>query len=321
MSYNARLFTDEEELMIGYIYRDGATMNQIAEKYPCTAATVMHIVKRAGLKTRSKDSVSDQDRDQAISLYKSGLTAPEVGRKIGWSTSVIYRILHDEDIKPSDLMRRGIRGKANRRFTDEEEMVIGDIYKDGASLNQLAKKYDVSLITIRNALIRQDIPRRERGNIIRAFTDDEVQEIAKQWHEGKSQTSIAEDFDTHQTVISRTLKLHGIESKARYASGEKHGRWKGGRYRGRGGYIFVQVDADSPFAEMCNTQGYVQEHRLVMAEQMGRPLKSWETVHHINDIKDDNKPKNLQLRIGRHGKGIVYRCMECGSKKIEPIEL
>ena len=54
MSNNARLFTDEEELMIGYIYRDGMSMSRIAEKYPCTAATVMHIVKRVGLETRSK---------------------------------------------------------------------------------------------------------------------------------------------------------------------------------------------------------------------------------------------------------------------------
>ena len=77
--------------------------------------------------------------------------------------------------------------------------------------------------------------------------------------------------------------------------GPAHPNWKGGRILHDHGYVGLTIPPDHPFASMRNSRGEIYEHRLRMAEQLGRPLASYEHVHHKNGNRQDNRLSNLEL--------------------------
>jgi len=83
---------------------------------------------------------------------------------------------------------------------------------------------------------------------------------------------------------TRRLPGHGTQG-----SGPSHHNWKGGTMRTSTGYV-LEYCPDHPEA---NKDGYVRQHRLVMERKMMRQIRRDEIVHHINGVKDDNRPENL----------------------------
>lgn len=88
----------------------------------------------------------------------------------------------------------------------------------------------------------------------------------------------------------------------RNLTGEQNPRWKGGVRTDKDGYRYLSVPPEHPFIEMAGRvfihgkyRYSIVEHRLVMAEHLGRPLLPWELVHHLNGIKGDNRIQNLEL--------------------------
>lgn len=101
-------------------------------------------------------------------------------------------------------------------------------------------------------------------------------------------------------------KNHFCSPKCSYAfiQKEKHPNWKGGKYVNSYGYKMIHKDfVDEKYHSMCASDGYIPEHRLVMAKKLNRPLKTEELVHHVDENRLNNKENNLEIVTkGEHSK-------------------
>lgn len=208
------------------------------------------------------------------------------------------------------LRRHGVVLNGPRGMPRKLPPTILNEYQAGMSLNAIARKYSACSATVYEALSKAGFNARARGAQRKAVSDELRQQVIASYEALGVQEKVAAALGIGQTRISRILRAAGVGRPKRCS------RFIG-RVNNSSGYIMVWVDDDDPMRAMAQREGYVMEHRLVMARHLGRPLGRHETVHHINGDRADNRLENLQLRSGHHGAGVVHRCRDCGSTNVE----
>lgn len=93
-------------------------------------------------------------------------------------------------------------------------------------------------------------------------------------------------------MVKRVLasKREDVSWALKSITGENNPNYGGGKYVDDKGYVRI-LDQTHPF----NIKGYVYEHRAVFEKYLKRHVQPWETIHHINEIKSDNRLNNLFL--------------------------
>ena len=157
-------------------------------------------------------------------------------------------------------------------------------------------------------------------------TKVDVDRVIELYQEGQPMTAIATMLGVGVTTVGTYVKEAGIsrsKSEAKKLAfqmgreshfGDKHPGWKGGR-RKAAGYIFIY----SPGHPRANpNRPYVQEHILVLEKKLGRPLTPDEVGHHINGVKDDNRPDNLvAMKKGKHHSKLLLLTLQQRIRELE----
>lgn len=139
-------------------------------------------------------------------------------------------------------------------------------------MHKIAKIKNISTTKVFNLLHEYNIPTRSQKDTFtmknHKLSPEQVERIRKM-HTGK--------------IISLETKKKMSKSKTKKGIGHKKMRTDG--------YIAIYF----PDHPKSNKDGYIMEHDLVMECFIGRWLNKNEVVHHINNIKSDNKIENLKL--------------------------
>lgn len=121
----------------------------------------------------------------------------------------------------------------------------------------------------------------------------------------------------------------GRNAKGHFQSGPGNPLWRGGAMAlsAKGRYKPIKwVQCPPEHAGMARKDGMVRQHRLVMAQRIGRDLFPWEVVHHKDHDPKNNAPENLELwpsnyahKLGEHGKLLIgTACSLATETNMEP---
>jgi transposase len=218
---------------------------------------------------------------------------------------------------------------ANHRSLSEvqERKVVVLYTEERMSVASIARRFGVHYETAKSVLRRHGVALKPRGQgQLRKSSESRVREAVALYEGGENCDDVAAKFGVTRSAVLRWVRAAGgVVRPAGFQKGGAHPGWAGGRLV-KDGYAFVLVSEDDPLYCMAQSKvgkvRYALEHRIVMARHLGRPLTRSETVHHIDDKdKLNNDISNLQLRQGKHGKGAVHRCVDCGSYNIEAVAL
>lgn len=191
---------------------------------------------------------------------------------------------------------------------DRTELVR--LYEEAGTLRALGERLGgISQGAARARLIRAGIPIRDaRGSRTRRLSPPKnpppssaCAEWQARYERAGSLAALAREMGKGVSTIRYHLERHGVEIQPRgFAAprtvetplGPDHYNWKGGRTYQADGYVLIYAP-QHPAGR--NAKGYVLEHRLVMERVLGRYLTPHELVHHKNEVKDDNRPENLEI--------------------------
>lgn len=198
-----------------------------------------------------------------------------------------------------------------RKLTDQMILDIQRRYESGESASSIAPDFRVAPMTITRALEMRGVAMRGRGS---AIEESLLVQAESMLLGGASIDSIAVFCGVSSLAMGSALRRRGHATPksgpARHAAGSVTAQ----------GYRRVLIDDGDPMFAMgrkhpgsSRTRTILEHrHRLVLARKLRRLLQAHETVHHRDGDRLNNTPENLELRVGRHGKGATHaHCATC----------
>jgi transposase-like protein len=296
-----RTFTDEERTSITAAYQKGVTVRALQEEHGTGWSQIAEVLKARGVYRKGLRSGQDQEarrrrNAQMCERYQAGASLTDLATEFGCSVAVASKVLSANGVETRAVKRDSYR----HEFTPEQEADLLARYQTGTTPAVLAREHGCSQQPVVRILRAAGVYEPGRSRVGARYTAEQKAELVRRYNAGESIHPLAEELGVKPGALHKVLLALGVTM-----------RTKGGKYPGvptrsptKSGYIRVTPAADDPIGQaMAWANGFVFEHRLVMAHHLGRPLLPDEEVHHVNGEKADNRIEKLELWATSQPKG------------------
>jgi len=183
---------------------------------------------------------------------------------------------------------------------------LGHLYWDERlSIKAIAEKLGLSITPVYRSMERHNVRRRtdaeikqlERGNLNisketleKLYIEQQLPAVFIGEYLGINPKTIRRLLEDYSIPIRNMAEVNRISSPKRLRDKDGHGRnWRGGTTRNTHGYILEYA----PEHPRANQSSYVYQHILVWERTYNKSLPKGWVIHHLNGIRDDNRPQNL----------------------------
>ena len=108
--------------------------------------------------------------------------------------------------------RGRLSNPVQRRLSSAEIEQLIRLYREGASIDGLARRYEVHRTTVIHHLDQAGIARRR---VVRKMNDESVALAAARYEQGASLAVVAAEFGVHQRTLARELRQAGTPIRPR----------------------------------------------------------------------------------------------------------
>ncbi|AEM38943.1 hypothetical protein Pyrfu_1075 [Pyrolobus fumarii 1A] len=144
----------ERDELVVKLYKEGVPIDEIAKRACINKATIYLILRRHGIepmrKRRRSKKLTPEEEEQLVREYMEGVPVQQLLEKYNISTTKLYEILKKHNVPH----RSSRRSHSHRRVTPDEIEEIEKLYKQGATVYEIAKKLERPVSTVYAVLRR-----------------------------------------------------------------------------------------------------------------------------------------------------------------------
>ncbi|MFN8671313.1 MAG: helix-turn-helix domain-containing protein [Candidatus Sericytochromatia bacterium] len=203
-----KIYEDEYPKII-MLYNQGLTQEKIGNMYNVAEETIRKILHKNNVKTRTNTitKFNSEEIKKILELAEKNISSRKIAKIFNVDKGCILRVLNKNKVEKKAI------GFFNRKLTEIDKNEIIKLYQEGLSLNKISKIKELTSLTIKRVLVKNNIKIKEGKDFNKKVTPELEVEIINSYKNNNLLKDVAKQFHLSNQTIHFVLKKNNINVK------------------------------------------------------------------------------------------------------------